>query len=356
MNAALPPRDEKYSLVLIGVLGILVLGALSFQFSWDLQLLGIGSVLLAFFLLNHFCWKIPFFPYDRILSAVSSDGIKWQIEPGIRLDVGGIHASCQVYYPEVVAMSGGWRMYYRAGGYDSIVASAFSRDGLEWEVEPGERIGAEGEGGIKKVDGSEVMDLGGGEWRMYYGGYDGRDWRIYSSRSCDGLEWDREAVCMGCPGELQAKDPCVISYGSGYRMYFMGYASGAGRIYSAASQDGVNWRDIQPCSGYNPEHRNVRNPCVLKLQDGKLRLYFAEFPGFSAMGSRIVSALSDDGLNWQREPEVRLTPGGQRWVHGVFCPDLQGLEDGWRMYYGSYWGRHWLAPYTLFMHRERKQS
>ena len=355
MNAELPPRDRKYSMGLIGGSAIFVLAALTLGFAWNQELLILGSGLLILLLLNHFFWKIPFFPYDRILSAVSTDGIDWQVEPGVRLDVGGRHASCQVYYPEVVAVPGGWRMYYRAGGYDSIIASAFSRDGLEWEEEPGVRIGPGGEYGLTKVDGPEVMDLGGGEWRMYYGGYDGEDWRICSSRSQDGLDWKWEAGCIGGTGKDQAKDPCVIRCSSGYRMYFMGYFSGEGQIYSAISQDGVNWRDIQPCSGYNPEHRDIRNPCVIEVQQEKLRMYFAEFPRFTAIGSRIVSVVSEDGLNWMRDSEVRVDPGACPGLQGTFCPDLLPHEQGWRMYYGGYWGRHWLAAYTLFRHRERKK-
>ena len=359
VSPALPPRDRRYSLCLIAVFAFSTAGSLPFPFPLARVWLIASAVGLVILLLNHRYWRVRIFPYDHILSAVSTDGLNWTIEPGVRLDVGGLHDSCMAYYPEVVAMPGGWRIYYRAGGYDSIIASAFSRDGISWEEEPGARIGQGGEDGLRKADGPEVIELGPADWRMYYAGFDGEHWRIYSARSSDGLHWRAEAVCIdaGDDADLpQAKDPSVIRHGPGYRIYFTRFSARASRIYTAFSRDGAHWQDLHPCAGYNPEGRDTRTPCAVGEEPGNLRLYFAEFPGTTAIGSRIVSATSEDGVNWARDPGVRLDPGAGAGLHGTFCPDLVFLGNSWRMYFGGFWGRHWLEAYTLFRHRERRRA
>ena len=122
----LPPRDTKY---MIGAMACLVLlAALGLLFPAPQREIAVGIALLGIVLAAANIWlcKIPIFPYDRILSAVSnSEGLDWAREEGVRIDVGGIHDSCQVYYPKVVQLQDGYRLYYRAGGNSAHIASAF---------------------------------------------------------------------------------------------------------------------------------------------------------------------------------------------------------------------------------------
>ena len=81
--------------------------------------------------------------YGYILSAVSKDGLNWSKEPGIRIDVHGPNATHQVLCPDVIPLPDGrWRMYFeaRVGDRPTAILSAVSTDGLQWEPEEGVRI------------------------------------------------------------------------------------------------------------------------------------------------------------------------------------------------------------------------
>ena len=82
-----------------------------------------------------------------ILSAFSKDGNTWGKEPGIRIDAGGDGAEHYIWSPDVIPLAdGGYRMYYEGkteqadGKVKSAIVSALSTDGLLWEKEPGMRL------------------------------------------------------------------------------------------------------------------------------------------------------------------------------------------------------------------------
>ncbi len=312
-------------------------------------------VALFCFAANALVFKVPFFPYDRILSAVSDcSGLVWNREDGIRLDVGGIHDSVQVYYPKVVHTLDGYRMYYRAGGNNAFIGSAYSHDGLSWREEPGIRIGLEG-GDIGRIEGCEVVFLDG-KWHMYYSEFDGRIWRIFHSTSPDGLIWARGLCCINSVNDIElphVKAPSIVDMHNGWRMYFMKFSLTTIRIYTSFSQDGNIWSPMEECKGILKDGRFVRNPCVRQMQDGKLRMYFSERnSSVNPVGGRIISAVSHDGLSWHREGDTRIGLGRNEDKHGVFSADLLAVEGGWRMYYTGYWGRHWLEPLTLYRYKK----
>lgn len=107
----------------------------------------------------------------RILSAVSTDGLAWVGEQGVRLSAAaGGAGEFRVVSPEVVPLpdgSGRWRMYFeccpgpQSGG--STLRSALSADqGLTWEVEPGERLGNGG-----SYSSPRALFLDDGSCRLY---------------------------------------------------------------------------------------------------------------------------------------------------------------------------------------------
>ena len=357
IGVCLPYRDRKYSLFLILLFygtGCL-LGFFSL-FPWLCISCVVGG---SVFLLNHLFLKIPFFPSDRILSAFSLDGLHWIREPGIRLDVGGLHKSRHVYYPQVVNLETGFRIYFRAGGYDSFIGSAVSDDGLNWREEPGKRIGPEKAQGISRIEPGKVMRFAENDWRMFFGGFANGSWRIYCARSCDGFNWAEGVLCIDLSqdGDLnQVKDPCVVEDGDFFRIYYKRFSIDETEIFTGISKDGYHWRDMRKCLGYRLEGFFIGSPCVVKTSDKLLRMYFAEYPDASCIGSRIASAVSADGINWNRESGVRIEPGGKFDKHEVFGGNLVRLENGWRMYYGGAFGRHWLEGLTLLQRRRLKKG
>src|SRR3990170_1862429 len=86
---------------------------------------------------------------------------------------------------------------------------------------------------------AEVVDLGNGQFRMYYSiepEVPGNNLEVYSAVSKDGINWTKEA---GTRKRL-ATFPDVVKLPSGqWRMYFQN----GGVIKSALSTDGLNWVD-----------------------------------------------------------------------------------------------------------------
>lgn len=348
----LPPRDRAYSFAILGSAFVTLTVSIFFNFPFDRWALLLSAVSITVTLYNYLVLKIPFFPYDCILSATSRDGVLWEKEEGVRVAVGGVHRSCQVYWPAVISIEQGFRMYYRAGGYDSFIASAFSTDGLEWKEDPGVRIGKRGT--LLKTSDPEIISVGTSGWRMYFAGYDGNFWRIYSARSFDGLSWQDIGVCTDVRegSDLnQEMNPNVVQHGTGWLIFFVCYrADRTNVICMGSSQDGFTWRDIRPCSGYEIKGQQVEAICVRRQEDGGFRMYFSEHPIHTIAESHISSAASKDGLTWLREEGVRVEPGGRYDRYRAFCPEVictQGIE---RMYYCGL-GKHWLSPYTLFTYK-----
>lgn len=70
------------------------------------------------------------------------------------------------------------------------------------------------------------------------------------------------------------------------------------------------------------------DPEVVKLPDGRYRMYYGLDPRTYPENINIVSAVSSDGLNWTAEPGTRMSEGA--------LPSVIELPDGrWRMYYNS---------------------
>jgi len=185
----------------------------------------------------------------RILSATSPDGSTWQPEAGVRLSAreGGA-GDFRVVAPEVVPIpdgSGRLRMYFEccpgAQAVASSIRSAVSTDGLDWEVEPGDRL----TGGDGSYNAPRVIFLDNGSCRLYCSD---RTEGIVSAVSDDGLTFRLE------PGRRIVREveyeahtafaPEVLHIeGGGYRMYYGGYSdSTRAYVLTAASDDGLAWR------------------------------------------------------------------------------------------------------------------
>lgn len=140
--------------------------------------------------------------FGGVISAISADGRTFALEEGVRLPSGEHHALVRL--PD-----GRVRMYYsRSGPSDpddpsSGVLSALSSDGLTFEPDPGVRLrpGADGEPDDAGIIHPHVIEVRGGGYRMYYdadagarpGNDDAPNWKgIRSATSSDGLEWSKD--------------------------------------------------------------------------------------------------------------------------------------------------------------------
>jgi predicted GH43/DUF377 family glycosyl hydrolase len=234
----------------------------------------------------------------RILAAVRRPGGAW--EPlGVAIDAGFAGDSDQysVESPCVVRTPGGYLMAY--AGFDGEATRlhmATSEDGRRWTAQgtimqrgPDEALGASHPCLLNTEAG----------WWLFFCGYDGshdsRHAAILAAVSPTGASWDRVGtVLKPVAGELAVSHPCVIEVA---RTFYMFYASDEGATASVAvatSADGLSWHrhgTVLAASGHWAEEGGVSSPCVLRLHDGSLRMWYAALAaGDAALAYRICSA------------------------------------------------------------------
>ncbi len=317
--------------------------------------------------------------HDELIHSVHyqevDPGRRWIKDLDVAIDSNGPLDAGHTLTPNVVRTAGGYRIYYNAIGPErprpettGYILSAFSTDAKTWQKEEGVRMDAGGEGTGNCIWGPDVIPLADGSYRMYFEGrIQGSDGPVKSvigsARSPDGIDWRQE------PGiRLEADD---TSYGAP-RCLYIAPDSGAGdgryRLYasdftdhcivSAVSDDGLLF-ELEPgvrvarekvLEGYE-----VYAPEVLRLGDGSYRMYYAgwvaapEVPAGSQYHGRVFSAVSADGLQWLKDPDICIDNGG-KWDRAKASePCVIDLPDGrFRMFYEAcdYEGRWRIATAT----------
>ena len=176
---------------------------------------------------------------------------------------------------------------------------------FSWEKDSGSRV----------VDGSVpyVHKLEDGKVRLYYCSSKG----ILSSVSKDGLSFTKESGVRISPGagfEFQVCDPTIVDLPDGkIRMYYKGANSlnpGPGqsihKIFSAISPDGLAFQKegLRIDSETNGDNGWASVPDAIILPDGRVRIYYVTASG---MEQGIGSAISSDGLDFVKEPGIRVS-------------------------------------------------
>ena len=230
---------------------------------------------------------------------------RWQTEDGARLEGSRDLDRSKLQAPGVVCLpSGGYRLFYTAVGpakpyptSQGYILSAVSDDGLEFRKEPGIRLAPQPDFPHMSLRllAPSVTQCADGRWRMYVEsrGSADRPTVITSAVSDDMLQWEHE---------------------KGIRLESIG---------------------------------GVGGPRFLPLPDGRGRLYcFAsDFgPGGPKNGKRIsqsvVSAITNDGLNFEREPGFRIRDKQTQFdevgitAAEVVPPTVDG--DRWTMFYSAW--------------------
>ena len=185
-----------------------------------------------------------------ILSATSTDGLDWVLEDGVRIGDGewSYGSPRCVYFPTDRGLV--YRLYFHhysfplASGLDAQnhIVSAASRDGLNFEIEPGVRIAQETDRETYAVYAPEVVRLGDGSFRMFYAAWaEDIDGGIFTAVSNDGIEWTKSPEpLLDLDVELDCRmvsEPCVIELPDGRcRMFYEARDSARrARILSATS-------------------------------------------------------------------------------------------------------------------------
>lgn len=239
-----------------------------------------------------------------IYFARSSDGLNFQGYGEVV--VNGPFGSEQemVTNPAVFQLKNGkYRVIYEGSKNQQSVRklySAVSDDGLRWTKEDGVRLEdsiVENKKGISQgiifTSVPDIIRLDNDCLRMYYTVID--ESRI--AESCDeGLIWQKKGEIMFDVYPEVVQDPDIIRLENGkYKLFFSTQDFDRTRqwILSAESDDGINFK-IDLGERLNPSLGNKRvvDPDVVKLPDGKYRMYFGESSSWDNFD--IFSAISND--------------------------------------------------------------
>jgi len=256
------------------------------------------------------CCSHPY--YHEVYRAFSSDGVSWQKEGTLVKDKASVPAILQ-------KDDGTFILYYVDGEYDTIDCSV-SQDGKAFS--PG-NCTIYGFTEQKAWD-PYVVNLGNGSYKMYYFTppsdlFGESKNQIRSAISKDGIKWLQEdGVRFEYNGIL---DPVVIKMEDTWRMYawYMGKGNEPGNsvMVSATSQNGLDF-------AFEKEF-NVGGgiPEVVKLDSGKYALYVCS--------GGITMFTSADGLSWSGG-KVVVSPAQSEKI--VCDPTVIKMDSGrWAMYY-----------------------
>ena len=114
-------------------------------------------------------------------------------------------------------------------------------------------------------------------------------------------------------------------------------------VLSSFSADGLQW-SREAGIRFAVEDAVCGSPRCLPLVDGRWRLYCHEYPNApaataSTSGNHVISAISDNGLDFGREPGVRIAQETELEAYSVYAVEVLRLGDGsYRLYYAG-WSR-----------------
>ena len=149
---------------------------------------------------------------------------------------------------------------------------------------------------------------------------------IWKATSKDGKTWTKENKLLidhaSVPHPIQLANDSIVVY----------YVNGSVDTFDCSiTDDGINYR-YGDCKLYNYTTQKAWDPYVIKLSNGKYKLFFfgPEQPVAGMLptttGNKIYSALSEDGINFYQEDSVRFQESE------ITDPAVILVNNVWKMY------------------------
>jgi hypothetical protein len=118
---------------------------------------------------------------------------------------------------------------------------------------------------------------------------------LVAAVSQTGASWDRVgAILEPEAGEVTVSHPCALEVARTMYTFHASDVGGPIRIALATSSDGLSWDrrgTILEAAGQGPDGSSVHTPCVVRLHDGSVGMWYAGIPiGDDGLGYRICSA------------------------------------------------------------------
>lgn len=212
----------------------------------------------------------------NIQSAISSDGLAFEVEPGVRLSP--LYSGNEVIIcdPTVVQLvDGRFRLYYKGankGGIPAIhkIYSAISSDGLNFERE-GLVIDSETSGDNGWASVPEVIKLSDGRIRLYYVSAEGLRGFV-SAISTDGRNFTKEEAKI-----YDYVDPSITKLSDGRFLFVVAdfTPQGGTQLFSFVSEDGIHVDNAHPQSVIV---ESVADPTIVKIRENTFRIYYWKIP------------------------------------------------------------------------------
>ena len=280
------------------------------------------------------------------------------------LDVGpAAWDNSYVFDPVVIFDGTEYKMWYtgQCPGCPYKIGLATSVDGIVWNKHPDNPVLDVGLPGI--WDDYHVLSptviFDGTEYKMWYSGCDGSQFRIGYATSTDGIVWNKHPdpvldIGPDAWDNYYLFDPTVIFDGTEYKMWYVG-GEGPGdppqyKIGLATSADGVVWEkhpdnpvlDVGSTGTWD-DHR-LYDPTVLFDGSNYEMWYMGHGPYY-----RIGYATSPDGINWDKYPDNPVLDKGAsgEWDDiNVSSPTVLFEDNKYKMWYSGYDGSYHRIGYA----------
>ncbi len=225
----------------------------------------------------------------------------------------------------------------------TAILSATSADGVAWAAETGVRVATNTVPSVSasSITGCALQPLVGGGFRMFYSIVSTTGaFRIHSATSADGLAWANQTSVAVDGVTTYVGVPRLVVLNSGdWRMYYTRDSNGGNdlsdrQIFSARSTDeGATWGASSVVLSTTAYESGAA-----KLTDGKIRLFFTQPQGAASSATVIVSALSSDALgsSFTQETGVRLSTSASTGALSFPVPVRSTDSFRWRLYYSYY--------------------
>jgi len=264
----------------------------------------------------------------------SFDGQSWT-KHGMVLDIGGTYDTTHAYSPTVIHDGGEYKMWYH--GFDETnwrILYANSSDGSIW-IKQGLALEA---GGTNIAIGNPCVIKEDNEYKMWYCGSDGSNYRNFYANSTDGIVWQKQGIAIDIGGAGEDVDvitPTVIRETDGtYKMWYTGNLASR-RIFYATSPGGIIWTKQGQVMGFGElyEENGVYGPTVIEHNSS----YHMWYTGKSSTGeTRILYATSPDGIGWTKHG-LSLNYGQVAYEDdSVDNPCILIKEETVNLWYGGY--------------------
>ncbi|MBI4371586.1 MAG: GIY-YIG nuclease family protein [Elusimicrobia bacterium] len=232
------------------------------------------------------------------------------------------------------------RMYFIRSSSGVAVGSALSADGISWTEEGGARLSTATLPSVlaSSITACSLLALSAGGFRMLYSIVSTTGaFRIHSATSADGLAWANETGVRVEGATTFLGSPRLVKLTSGdWRLYYVADANGGNNLAdrqiftSLSTNEGLTWS-----AGSVAVSTLAYEVGAAKLTDGTVRLFFTEPVSGSTSATVIASARSTNsgGASFSAESGARVSTSAAAGTLAFPVPARSTDSYRWRLYY-----------------------